>query len=217
MDQNPKVLVNPSSWLSLLIIQLQRGKLVVLILSGTKSIPGYHIVPQQIKFSALPVSILIANQKEDRFTVKGFDTWTHAVGDKNKGLEKHGKCDGHLAAVKTWKRYQVNPVSIEERLTSGRPAVVDQNRAYFTKVIKYIRWFCLQEIAFRGVEEHDYESNKRGNFRELMELEFELHSEFEEQRQAIMSQYSIHADYLSKTIYNEFVTVMATEVKNEIF
>lgn len=158
-----------------------------------------------------------ANQKEDRFTVKGFDNWAHAVGDKNKGLEKHGKCDGHLAAVKTWERYQSNPVSIEERLTPGRPAVVDQNRAYFTKVIKYIRWFCLQEIAFRGVEEHDYESNKRGNFRELMELEFELHSEFEEQRQAIMSQYSIHADYLSKTIYNEFVTIMATEVKKEIF
>ena len=126
-------------------------------------------------------------------------------------------CNSHLAAVKVWESYQSNPVSIEERLTPGRPAVVDQNRGYFAKVVKYIRWFCLQEIAFRGVEEHDDKSDKKGNFRELMDLEFELHSGFEEQRQAIMSQYSIHTDYLSKTIYNEFITIMATEVKRSIF
>lgn len=139
------------------------------------------------------------------------------MGDKNKGLDKHGKCDSHIAAVKAWENYQSNPVSIDERLTPGRPAVVDQNRDYFTKIIKYIRWFCLQEVAFRGVEEHDDESDKRGNFRELMELEFELHSEFDAQRQAIKSQYSIHTDYLSKTIYNEFITIMSSQVKEAIF
>jgi hypothetical protein len=32
-----------------------------------------------------------------------------------------------------------------------------------------------------------------------------------------MSQYSIHTDYLSKTIYNEFITIMATKVKKSIF
>jgi hypothetical protein len=32
-----------------------------------------------------------------------------------------------------------------------------------------------------------------------------------------MSQYSIHTDYLSKTIYNEFITIMATEVNKSIF
>ena len=32
-----------------------------------------------------------------------------------------------------------------------------------------------------------------------------------------MSQYSIHTDYLSKTIYNEFITIMATEVQKLIF
>ncbi len=124
----------------------------------------------------------LANQKEDRFTIKGFDNWAYAVGDKNKRLDKHGKCDSHLTAVKRWESYQSNPVSIEERLTPGRPTVVDENCAYFTKLIKYMRWFCLQEVAFRGVDEHDDASENRGNFCELiMDLEFELHSEFEEQ------------------------------------
>ena len=95
--------------------------------------------------------------------------------------------------------------------------MVDQNHAYFTKLIKYIRWFYLQEVAFRGVDEHDDTSENRGNFCELMDVEFELHSEFEEQRQGIVSQYSIHTDYLSKTIYNEFITIMETEVKKLIF
>ena len=77
------------------------------------------------------------------------------MGDKNKGLDKHGNCNSHLTAVKVWESYLSNPVSIEERLTPGRPAVVDQNREYFAKIVKYIRWFCLQEIALRGVEEHE--------------------------------------------------------------
>jgi hypothetical protein len=85
------------------------------------------------------------------------------------------------------------------------------------KVIKYIRWFCLQEVAFCRKDEHDTDSDNRGNFRELMELEFELHPEFQAQRESAMKQYSVHCDYLSKTIFNEFISIMASEVKSAIF
>lgn len=54
-----------------MIIQLLRRKLAVLILSGTKSIPGYRIVFQQIKFSALPVSILTPTRKKKDSQSKG--------------------------------------------------------------------------------------------------------------------------------------------------
>lgn len=50
-----------------------------------------------------------------------------------------------------------------------------------------------------------------------MELEFELHPEFQTQREAIMKQYSVHNDYLSKTIFNDFIFIMASEVKSAIF
>ena len=85
------------------------------------------------------------------------------------------------------------------------------------KVIKYIRWFCLQEVAFRRKDEHDTDSDNRGNFQELMELEFELHPEFQAQRESVMKQYSVHSDYLGKTIFNEFISIMASEVKSAIF
>ena len=72
-------------------------------------------------------------------------------------------------------------------------------------------------MAFRRKDEHDGDSDNRGNFRELMELEFKLHPDFQTQREAIMKQYSVHNDYLSKTIFNDFIFIMASEVKSAIF
>ena len=72
-------------------------------------------------------------------------------------------------------------------------------------------------MPFRRVNEHDSESENRGNFRELMELEFQLHQQFQVQREDITNQYSIHQDYLSKTIFNEIISIMADEVKKTIF
>ena len=95
--------------------------------------------------------------------------------------------------------------------------MVDNNRDYFHKIISYLKWFCLQEVALSGQTEHDDESSNRGNFRELLELEFQLHPEFKAQRESIMSQYSIHTDYLSKTIYNELILIMAVEVRQNIY
>ena len=152
---------------------------------------------------------------KDRFTRKGFDDWSHAVGDPKKGLDGHALSTSHRNAMVKWESFQINSVTIEERLNPCRPALVQQNRDYFTKVIKYIRWFCLQEVAFRRKYEHDGDSDNRGNFRELMELE--LHPEFQTQREAIMKQYSVHNDYLSKTIFNDFIFIMASEVKSAIF
>ncbi|KAI6648255.1 hypothetical protein LOD99_12064 [Oopsacas minuta] len=93
---------------------------------------------------------------------------------------------------------------------------VEQNRIYFGKLVSYIRWFYLQEVAFRGEEEHDVGSAYRGNFRELLEIEFELHPEFLAQKKSIMEQYSIYTDYLSKTVYEEFISIMAREIRKII-
>ena len=114
---------------------------------------------------------------KDRFTRKGFDDWSHAVGDPKKGLDGHALSTSHINAVVKCESFQVSSFTIEERLNSCRQALVQQNRDYFAKVIKYIRWFCLQEMAFRRKDEHASDSDNRGNFRELMELEFELQPE----------------------------------------
>ncbi|KAI6648256.1 Zinc finger MYM-type protein 1 [Oopsacas minuta] len=40
---------------------------------------------------------------QDRFTKKGFHNWQVAVGDKNKGLDKHARCESHIIAIMKWE------------------------------------------------------------------------------------------------------------------
>ena len=158
-----------------------------------------------------------SSAKENSFTLTGFDNWNHAVGDKNKGLDHHASTSVHIQAMIKWEHYQSNQVTIQERLNPYRSTLVNDNRDYFHKIISYIKWFCLQEVALSGENENDDQSSNRGNFRELLELEFQLHPQFKAQRESIMSQYSIHTDYLSKTIYNELISIMADEVRQNIY
>ena len=103
------------------------------------------------------------------------------------------------------ENYKSSPFEIQETLNPNCRMQVEQNKSYFCKIVRYIRWFCLQEVTFRGEEKHNVGSVNRGNFRELLGLEFELHSELLVQRKSVMEQYSIHTDYLSK----EFISIMA--------
>ena len=71
-------------------------------------------------------------------------------------------------------------------------------------------------MPLHGENEHDSKSENRGNLKELMELEFQLHQQFQVQRENITNQYSMHHDYLSKTIFNEIISIMADEVYSRI-
>ena len=60
---------------------------------------------------------------KDRFTRKGFDDWSLAVGDPKKGLDGHALSTSHRNAMVKWESFQVNSVTMEERLNPSRPAV----------------------------------------------------------------------------------------------
>ena len=112
--------------------------------------------------------------------------------------------------------YKQNPVSIETRLNPNRGDLIESNRNYFKKLFAYARYFGMQELAARAEGEHGTDGRNRGNWRELMELEFQLHPEFQQLRDFVRRQYSVHTDYLSKTIYNEHIETMADEVRRVI-
>ena len=94
-----------------------------------------------------------SSAKENSFTLTGFDNWNHAVGDKNKGLDHHASTSVHIQAMIKWEHYQSNQVTIQERLNPYRSTLVNDNRDYFHKIISYIKWFCLQEVALSGENE----------------------------------------------------------------
>ena len=74
----------------------------------------------------------------------------------------------------------------------------------------------MQEIPYRHLHEHDEDALNQGNFVELLKIICETNPVFEDLRSSVMKQYSIHQDYWSKTIFNEFVEAMADEVRTQI-
>ena len=157
-----------------------------------------------------------------RFVDQGFDNWARAIGDSQKGLDGHALSTHHIISMQKWTDFKLanSTGTIADKVNPSRPANVENNRQYFTNLVQYIRFFCLQELPFRSNTDHDAESANKGNFRELLELAFELHPEFHSQRQNIRHQVYGNRDYLSKTVFNEFIQIMANEVrlmiKNEV-
>ena len=83
-----------------------------------------------------------------------------------------------------------------------------------TILLEYIRYFCVQEIAFRGDGEISDSLNK-GDFSELMAVNFRsiLISGILGRRLKVDA---ACVDYLSEAIYNELVSLMASEVLKRI-
>ena len=114
-------------------------------------------------------------------------------------------------------------ISITSRLNPHRSDTVENNVKYLNILLEYIRYFCVQEIPFRGDEETSNSLN-RGNFSELLEVNFselmkgnfKVNKYFRDASEKIKGQYSMHVDYLSKTIYSELISLMASEVRRRI-
>ena len=49
-----------------------------------------------------------------------------------------------------------------------------------------------------------------------MEVNFTVNKDFRDAREKIKGQYSMHVDYLGKTIYNELISLTASEVRRRI-
>ena len=109
-----------------------------------------------------------------------------------------------------------NTVSVADRLNPHRVDVIEGNRKYFSNLLQYIRYMCVQELPYRHVDENDDDALNQGNFMELMKLNFKTNPTLNEQRENVLNQYSKHADYTSKTIFNDFIEAMADEVREEI-
>ncbi|XP_063675888.1 zinc finger MYM-type protein 1-like [Bolinopsis microptera] len=108
----------------------------------------------------------------------GFNNWSNAVGDVKKGLEQHNRCTAHKDAYSKWVQYRQNCNSVTEMLNPSRPVLVKQHREYFAMLISYIRYFCVQGLAYRHEDEHDDEALNRGNWVEFIQVTLETNKDF---------------------------------------
>ena len=97
----------------------------------------------------------------------GFNRWDKAVGDKGKVLGNLGYSNIHLNSIIILEKIVTNEVPIESRRNLPHVKLVQDNSKYFIVHSEYIRYFCVQELAYR--DENAGEVENRGNFVELTE------------------------------------------------
>lgn len=151
-----------------------------------------------------------------RYIQHGYNSWDKAIGDPKKGLDKHGRSSAHRQAEYMWRSYKGSSASIAQRLVPHRQELIDKNRDYFSILFTHVRYLVVQEIPYRHVDEHDESASNQGNYIELLKAQCETNPTFNKLRDNILKQYSIHKDYWSKQIFNEFVEIMADAVRNKI-
>ena len=168
------------------------------------------------KAYCFPCSFFSHNNQEESFTVTGFNNWSKAVGDAKKGLDKHNHCTAHKDAYSKWVQYKQNRNSVTEMLNPSRPVLVKQHREYFAMLISYIRYFCVQGLAYRHEDEHDDEALNRGNWVEFIQVTLETNKDFAHLQSLVKKSYSNHVDYTGKNVFNEFVQIMSANVREQI-
>ena len=114
----------------------------------------------------------------DVFSNTGFSHWKHAL-EKEKGLTKHDNSADHMIAMARWNEYERiksnKSMSLENFLNPERSSVVKENREYLKMLIEFNRFFCLQELPYRGHDETD-DSMNTGNWKEFIKMQLSTNS-----------------------------------------
>ena len=78
-------------------------------------------------------------------------------------------------------------------------------------LLEFHRYFCLQELSYRGHDETQ-ESMNPGNWKEFNKMQLSTNSTFANLSKKLKTQYLLY-DYTSKSICMEFIKALADETK----
>ena len=159
-----------------------------------------------------------ATSKSDpAFAKIGFSSWVKAM-ENNRGFKAHDTSCDHLMSMTRWEYYKnqkANPdVGVGNMLDPDRASLVQNNRDYMKTLLQYHRYFCVEEMAYRGHDETD-ESLNAGKWKEFIKAMLSTNPTFKKLHDTMKKQYKSY-DYTSKRSSIELVEAMATEVRHQI-
>lgn len=157
------------------------------------------------------------SKSDTAFTKVGFSTWSKAM-ENNRGFKAHDACSDHLLSMTRWESYNIqkkNPgASIRNMLDPERPSLVENNREYMKTLLEYHRYFCSEEMAYRGHDETD-ESLNAGKWKEFINVMLRTNPTFKQLHRRVIQTYKAY-DYTSKRSSLELIRAMASEVRHLI-
>jgi hypothetical protein len=99
-------------------------------------------------------------------------------------------------------------------LDPERPSVVENNREYMKTLLEYHRYFCSEDMAYRGHDETD-ESLNAGKWKEFIKAMLLTNPTFNQLHSRLTQTYKVY-DYTSKGSSLELIRAMASEVRHLI-
>ncbi|CAF3478552.1 unnamed protein product [Rotaria socialis] len=150
--------------------------------------------------------------QSDAFTT-GFNAWRRAL-EKDRGFDKHVKSILHITAAKNYDGYKnrlQSNTSVINLLDKSRTELIKQNRAKLMKICSTILLCARQMIALRGHVENE-ESRNRGNFIEILQWA----SSTDSLVNSILNDSNSNSTYLSPTIQNEILNILADQIRRKI-
>ena len=111
------------------------------------------------------------------------------------------------------RRLQKN-LTIDKALQDQTNKDREHWRQVFVRIVSVVSFLCKNNLAFHGSTEKIYEENN-GNFLGIIEMIAEFDPIMKEHLRRIQEK-EIHYHYLSHKIQNEFILMLAGEIKTEI-
>ena len=132
-------------------------------------------------------------------------------------LKSHETSNGHMDNIRKWieleRRLQKN-LTIDKALQDQINKDIKHWKEVFARIISIVSFLSKNNLAFRGSNEKLYEEDN-GNFLGLIEMIAEFDPIMKEHVRRIQEK-QIHYHYLSHKIQNEFILMLAGEIKNAI-
>ena len=112
--------------------------------------------------------------------------------ENNRGFKAHDACSDHLLSMTRWgscKIQKKNPgANIRNMLDPERQSLVENNREYMKTLLEYHRYFCSEEMAYRGHDETD-ESLNPGKWKEFINVMLRTNPTFEQLHRRVIQTY----------------------------
>ena len=155
--------------------------------------------------------------KQEENTFQLANEGTNDLKNISYRLKSHETSNEHMQNMRRWieleRRLQKN-LTIDKALQDQINKDREHWRQVFVRIVSVVSFLCKNNLAFPGSTEKIYEENNE-NFLGIIEMIAEFDPIMKEHLQQIQEK-KIHFHYLSHKIQNEFILMLAGEIKTKI-